>query len=112
MARTVARVARPALDPPRLDVTARGGGVTTPDDVGAVLRWVRGERHAALEDAAARSGVSRNLFRDMERATGAVSLGRALVVLASLGLDVVLVPRDPALSLRDPRDHPPAGGAR
>lgn len=72
------------------------------------MRWVRGERKVSREDAAARSGVSRDLLRDLERASRGVNLAQALDVLASFGVDVVLVPRDHSLTLRDPRDLPPA----
>lgn len=62
----------------------------------------------AREAAAARSGVSRDLLRDLERASRGVNLAQVLDVLASLGVDVVLVPRDRSLTLRDSRDLPPS----
>ena len=104
MARKVSRPARPVLHPPPADVAARGMVVATASELGMVVRWVRGQRQVTLEDAAARSGVSPGLLRELELATGAVGLARSLDVLASLGLDVIIVPRDSKLSLRDPRD--------
>ena len=106
MARVVSPVPRPSLHPAPPDSAARGAVVATAAELGAVVRWVRGERRVPLEDAAARSGVSRDLLRDLERASRGVTLARAIEVLASFGVDVVLVPRDRALTLRDPRDLP------
>lgn len=62
----------------------------------------------AAEHAAARSGVSRDLLRGLERASRSVNLTQGLDVLSSFGVDVVLVPRDRLISLRDPRDVPGA----
>ena len=106
MARTVSRPPRPALHPPPSDAATRGMLVATPTELGKVVRWARGQRQVTLEDAAARSGVSPGLLRELELATGAVGLGRALYVLATFGLDVIIVPRDPNLTLRDPSDLP------
>ena len=108
MARTVTPVPRPFLHPAPTDTAARGAMVATAAELGQVVRWVRGERRVPLEDAAGRSGVSRDLLRDLERASRGVNLAQTLNVLASFGVDVVLVPRDRALTLRDPRDLPPA----
>ena len=108
MARTVSRPPRPALHPPPADVAMRGMVVATPGELGTVVRWVRGQRQVTLEEAAARSGVSAGLLRELELATGAVGLARTLNVLASFGLDVIIVPRDPNLTLRDPRDLAPS----
>jgi len=94
------------LQPAPSDTAARGAVVATAAELGEVVRWVRGERRVPMEDAAARSGVSRDLLRDLERAARGVNLAQVLDVLASFGLDVVLVPRDRSLTLRDPRDLP------
>lgn len=104
MARTVSAVPRPILHPPPADAVTRGALVATAEELGQVVRWVRGERRVSREEAAARSGVSRNLFRELEQASRGVNLAQALDVLASFGVDVVLVPRDRTLTLRDPRD--------
>lgn len=107
MARVVSAVPRPFLHPAPPDTAARGAVVATAAELGEVVRWVRGERRVPLEDAAARSGVSRDLLRDLERASRGVNLAQVLDVLSSFGLDVVLVPRDRSLTLQDPRDLPP-----
>ena len=106
MARVVSPVPRPVLHPAAFDTETRGAIVATPAEIGAVVRWVRGERRVTMEHAAARSGVSRDLLRDLERSARGVNLPQALDVLASFGIDVVLVPRDRSLTLRDPRDLP------
>ena len=106
MARSVSPVPRPSLHPAPADAATRGALVATADELGQVVRWVRGERRVPREAAAARSGVSRDLLRDLERASRGVNLAQALDVLASFGVDVVLVPRDRSLTLRDPRDLP------
>ncbi len=108
MARTVSPIPRPILHPTPADATTRGALVATAAEFGQVVRWVRGERRVAREAAAARSGVSRDLLRDLERASRGVNLAQVLDVLASLGVDVVLVPRDRSLTLRDSRDLPPS----
>ncbi|MBL0939309.1 MAG: helix-turn-helix domain-containing protein [Gemmatimonadaceae bacterium] len=112
MARVVSPVARPSLHPAPADTPARGAIVATAEELGQVVRWVRGERRVPMEDAAARSGVSRDLLRDLERAARGVNLAQTLDVLASFGIDVVLVPRDNALTLRDPSDLPGGVAAR
>ena len=104
MARVVSPIPRPILHPPPSDSADRGAIVATAAEFGEVIRWIRGERRVPQEHAAARSGVSRDLLRDLERASRGVNLAQALDVLASFGVDVVLVPRDKALTLRDPRD--------
>ena len=108
MARVVSSVPRPYLHPAPLETATRGAVVANAAEFGQVVRWVRGERKVPLEDAAARSGVSRDLLRDLERASRGVNLVQAFDVLASFGVDVVLVPRDRTLSLRDPKDVPNA----
>ncbi len=107
MARTVSKVPRTLLHPAPSDSVARGAVVATATELGQVVRWVRGERRVSREEAAARAGVSRDLLRDLERAARGVNLAQALDVLASFGVDVVLVPRDRSFTLRDPRDLPP-----
>jgi transcriptional regulator with XRE-family HTH domain len=107
MARTVSAVPRPWLHPAPADAVARGAVVTTAAELGQVVRWMRGKKRVSRNDAAARCGVSRDLLRDLERASRGVNVAQALDVLASFGLDVVLVPRDRSLTLRDPRDLQP-----
>lgn len=108
MARTVSKVPRPELRPAAMDTLARGVVIANATELGQVVRWVRGERRLPREAAAARAGVSRDVLRHLESATRGVNLTHALDVLSSCGIDVVLVPRDRSLTLRDPRDFPSA----
>src|SRR5438105_15835211 len=102
MARTVPRLERPPLAPPRPDTPARGARVVEAADVGRVVAWTRGVRRLRQVDAAGALGVSPELLRGLERGDRGVRFGTVLDVLAGLGYDVVLVPRDPAVSLQDP----------
>ncbi|MBI3568515.1 MAG: transcriptional regulator [Gemmatimonadetes bacterium] len=72
----------------------------SPTDVGDVVRTVRADTLGRQVDAASRLGVSVSMLGDLERGAGGSQLDLTLQVLADLGLDVVLVPRDAARSLR------------
>jgi DNA-binding XRE family transcriptional regulator len=88
------------LDQPPQDAGARGARVLTPDEVGAVVRSMRSRTLGHQDQAANRLGVSRGALSDLEQGLGGTKLQLALRVLADLGLDVVLVPRDKRVSLR------------
>ncbi len=76
--------------------------MVSPEDVGLVTRMVRARVLGRQAEAADRLGLSRGALSDLEQGRGGTQLQLALRVLADLGLDVVLVPRDGTLSLRDP----------
>lgn len=86
---------------PRADTAVRGGRVVDAMELGQVLRWMRGTKGVRQLEAAASLGVSPELLRGLERGDRGVHLGTALDVLARLGLDLVIVPRDPTMDLRD-----------
>lgn len=86
---------------PRADTALRGGRVVDAMELGQVLRWMRGTKGVRQLEAAASLGVSPELLRGLERGDRGVHLGTALDVLARLGLDLVIVPRDPKMNLRD-----------
>jgi DNA-binding XRE family transcriptional regulator len=89
------------LDPPPTpDAVARGVRVVTPDEMGAVVRVMRARALGLQRDAADRLGVSRGMLSDLEQGRGGTQLQLALRVLADLGVDVVLVPRDERVTLR------------
>jgi hypothetical protein len=50
-------------------------------------------------------GVTRRLLAELERGERGVRLDKALDLLAGMGFDVVLVPRDPSMSLQAPGDR-------
>ncbi len=86
--------------PPSAAAVARGARVVTPEEVGTVVRFARARTLGRQRDAASRLGVSRGMLSGLELGQGGTQLNLALRVLADLGLDVVLVPRDPSLFLR------------
>lgn len=73
----------------------------TTEEVGAVVRTMRARALGHQAEAANRLGVSRGTLSDLEQGRGGTHLQLALRVLADLGLDVVLVPRDARVSLRE-----------
>lgn len=83
------------------DATARGVRVLSAQDVGQVVRVARMRKLGRQLDATTRLGVSRSMLGGLERGEGGTQLDLTLRVLADLGFDVVLVPRDPANSVRD-----------
>lgn len=101
MPRAVPRPHRPDLPAPRADTLTHGVRVFNAADIGAVLKWTRGVRQLPQAEAAASMGVSPELLRGLERGDRGVRLQTALEVLARMGYDVVLVPRDSSLALRE-----------
>jgi hypothetical protein len=83
-----------------MDASARGARVLTPKDVGDVVRVARERALGRQGDAARRLGVSLSMLGGLERGEGGSQLDLTLRVLTDLGFDVVLVPRDPSLSIR------------
>jgi hypothetical protein len=90
----------PPLDPAPHDAAARGAVVLTLSEVGRVARWWRTRQRRPLGDAAGMLGVTRRLLAELERGERGVHLDKALNLLAGMGFDVVLVPRDPSVSLQ------------
>lgn len=90
----------PPLDPAPNDASARGAVVLTLSEVGRVARWWRTRQRRPLGDAAGMLGVTRRLLAELERGERGVRLDKALNLLAGMGFDVVLVPRDPSVSLQ------------
>ena len=88
------------LQPAPHDAAQRGVRVLSPHDVGEVVRWARAEKLGTQDEAVRRLGVSRTMLGQLERGDGGSQLNLTLGVLADLGLDVVLVPRDPTRSVR------------
>lgn len=94
----------PVLDHMRLpspDTARRGLCVVSPVDVGDVVRIARSAQLGRQDAAARRLGVSLSMLGALERGAGGSQLNLTLGVLADLGFDVVLVPRDPKRSLQE-----------
>ena len=85
---------------PPTDAATRGVRVLTPKDVGDVVRVARARSLGRQVDATQRLGVSRSMLGGLERGEGGSQLDLTLRVLTDLGIDVVLVPRDPSHSVR------------
>ncbi|HEY4079192.1 MAG TPA: helix-turn-helix domain-containing protein [Burkholderiaceae bacterium] len=68
--------------------------ITAPADLGPVIRARRREQSLRIDDAAALSGVSVDLLSRLENGKGSVRFDKLLTVLDSLGLALVLGPKD------------------
>lgn len=90
----------PPLDPPPHDAAERGAVMLTIKELGQAVRWWRTRQRRPIRDAAGMLGVTHRLLAELERGERGVRLDRALDLLAGMGFDVVLVPRDPSLSLQ------------
>ncbi len=107
MPRPVSNPPQPELRAPSPTSATRGGVVYDAVELGQVVRWTRGRSQMTLEDLAPRLGVSKRLLVELEHGARGVRLGTVLDVLARLGYDVVLVPRDSGVSLQPaPQESP------
>lgn len=97
MPRSVSRPAVPELERPSSRTTSQGVVVHRMEEVGQMLRWSRGMRQLRQRAAAESAGVSTTLLQGFERGDRGVHFDTALHILARLGYDVVLVPRDPEM---------------
>lgn len=90
------------------ETAQRAVRVLNADELGAVLRVARLKRFGVRGDAARQLGVSAKTLGALERGEAGPKFETLLRLLTDLGLDLVLVPRDPAWSLRDraPRRTP------
>ena len=68
--------------------------VTDAAAVGPAIRARRREQSLRIDDAASLSGVSVDLLSRLENGKGSVRLDKLLAVLDSLGLALVLGPKD------------------
>lgn len=75
------------------------GRVTTPREVGALCRQERVRRGLTLSQMYEATALSTRFLSEFERGKEHASLGRALLALSSLGLDVVVLPRGRARRL-------------
>ena len=68
--------------------------ITDATALGPVIRARRREQSLRIDDAASLSGVSVDLLSRLENGKGSVRLDKLLAVLDSLGLALVLGPKD------------------
>jgi hypothetical protein len=84
------------------DASRRGVRVLTTQELGDAVRVARLQRFGRREDATSQLGVSPRMLGALERGNAGAKIEALLHLLTDLGLDVVLVPRDPHRSLREP----------
>ena len=68
--------------------------IRSSDDLGPAIRARRREQSLRIDDAAALSGVSVDLLSRLENGKGSVRVDKLLAVLDSLGLALLLGPKD------------------
>ncbi|MGM9482915.1 helix-turn-helix domain-containing protein [Roseateles sp. NT4] len=67
--------------------------ISSPTDLGPVIRARRREQSLRIDDAASLSGVSVDLLSRLENGKGSVRVDKLLTVLDSLGLALMLGPK-------------------
>ena len=74
----------------------RYGRVRTTTEVGELCREERARRGLTLADIYETTGLSTRFMSEFERGKEHASIGRVLHALESLGLDVIVLPREDA----------------
>lgn len=69
------------------------GKIYTPQNLGRVVRFRRKELKATQATVAGLAGVGHRFISELERGKTTVELGKTLLVLQRLGLDIVISPR-------------------
>ena len=75
------------------------GKMTSTKELGEMVRYRRKELKATQTTVAGLSGVGLRFLSELERGKSTVELGKTLLVLGRLGLDIVIAPRN---STRNP----------
>lgn len=83
--------------------------ISSPSDFGPAIRTRRREQSLRIDDAASLSGVSVDLLSRLENGKGSVRVDKLLTVLDSLGLALMLGPKNhPAMqAVPRPGDEQP-----
>ena len=68
--------------------------LSSPDDLGPLVRQRRRGQHLRIDDAASLLGVSVDLMSRLENGQGSVRLDKALAILDGLGLALMVVPKE------------------
>ena len=69
------------------------GKIGNTEEIGRLIRAVRGDASITQQDAAALCGVGSRFLSELERGKETIELGRALQVLERMGIEVWLLPR-------------------
>lgn len=83
--------------------------VQTAAELGALFRRERKRRNLTLAQVRDATGLSTRFLSEFERGKENASLGRALMALTSLGLDVLVLPRAAGRSDERTVPHGPSG---
>jgi transcriptional regulator with XRE-family HTH domain len=78
--------------------------ITDMNDLGLQVRAHRKQQGLRIDDAAARIGVSVDLFSRLENGAGGIRTDKLLTVLDSLGLAMVIAPKDHDFLIQLPND--------
>ena len=89
------------------------GPVADAEQLGAVIRAFRKQRHLTLEKVAGLSNLGVRFLSEIERGKETAELGKVIKVLQNLGLEIIIQPRDTSLynlraqdsGLEDDDDH-------
>ncbi len=76
-----------------LDVSLPYGRISSPEQLGTVVRKKRREIGINQADVAGLVGVGVRFLSELERGKATVELGKVLKVLSRIGLEVWIVPR-------------------
>lgn len=93
------------------------GRIRDPETLGALARLHRKRMDLTLQDISDTSALGMRFLSEMERGKENVSLGKTLQALETLGLDVLVLPRDEATRLirernRRAHSHPERGNKK
>jgi len=83
--------------------------ISTTGDVGHIVRAQRKQQAMRIDDAAALTGVSVDLFSRLENGKGGVRLDKLLSVLDAMGLCMVVTPKTHHIANLAPHGAPTAG---
>lgn len=73
------------------------GAVTNTEQIGVLIRALRKQKKLSLETLAGITNLGVRFISELERGKETVQLGKALLLLKSLGLEISIKPRDTSL---------------
>ena len=88
------------------------GRVRDPETLGALARLHRKRQKLTLQDISDTTALGMRFLSEMERGKENVSLGKTLRALETLGLDVLVLPREEAMQLLRERNRAAHGDKR
>jgi len=92
------------------------GKIQTTEDLGRLVRGHRKRKHLTLESASGLANLSVRFLSEFERGKSTAEIGKVLKALNTLGLDVIVQPRNsivagtkPPVELSNKSPHDPDG---